>query len=141
MTDTTALIERFNWLRDSGVCSPTTRAILDDAESALASVRTENENLRTTVEADIEYIDRADRRVTELEARLRADIDLMNIAGIDGPGAEKALAAHDATVRAEAIRSIIGRARCCDGPGCGHVQKWLSEEADAALSTDSKDGN
>lgn len=32
-----ALIVRFDWMRNSGVCSPTTRSLLDDAQDLLAS--------------------------------------------------------------------------------------------------------
>lgn len=35
MTEVEKLIERFGWMRESGVCSPTTRALLDDAEALL----------------------------------------------------------------------------------------------------------
>lgn len=37
MTDIRALTQRFDAMRDSGVCSPTTRALLDDAQAALAA--------------------------------------------------------------------------------------------------------
>lgn len=29
------LFKRFDWMRDSGICSPTTRALLDDAEAVI----------------------------------------------------------------------------------------------------------
>lgn len=35
--DVLALIERFNFLRNSGVCSPTTRSLLDEAERLLTN--------------------------------------------------------------------------------------------------------
>lgn len=35
MTGIRALTQRFDWMRDSGVCSPTTRGLLDDAQAAL----------------------------------------------------------------------------------------------------------
>jgi hypothetical protein len=47
-----------------------------------------------------------DQRIRELESRLRADIDLMGVAGIGFADAEKALAAHDATVAAEALKAV-----------------------------------
>lgn len=39
------LVQRFNWLRDSGVCSPTTRVLLDDAQCLLAEVMDEFQEL------------------------------------------------------------------------------------------------
>jgi hypothetical protein len=33
--DRDALIQRFDMLRNSGICSPTTRGLLDDAEALL----------------------------------------------------------------------------------------------------------
>lgn len=38
--DITALIERFDHLRNSGVCSPTTRAVLDEAQALIISLPT-----------------------------------------------------------------------------------------------------
>lgn len=32
------LAERFDWLRNSGVCSPTTRSLLDDAQCLIAEL-------------------------------------------------------------------------------------------------------
>lgn len=32
-----ALIERFDWMRNSGICSPTTRGLLDDAEAMIVA--------------------------------------------------------------------------------------------------------
>ncbi len=39
-TTSEALIERFDHLRNSGVCSPTTRALLDDAQSLITALST-----------------------------------------------------------------------------------------------------
>lgn len=35
MSDVAALFERFDFMRNSGICSPTTRSLLDDAQAAL----------------------------------------------------------------------------------------------------------
>lgn len=53
MTDVQKLIERFNWMRDSGVCSPTTRGLLDDAQAAL-------EAQEAKITAALEVIDDGD---------------------------------------------------------------------------------
>lgn len=54
-----ALIERFNWLRDSGVCSPTTRGLLDDAERLLRRSREATTEPRPITDTDVEVAARA----------------------------------------------------------------------------------
>ena len=46
-TESDALIERFDWLRDSGVCSPTTRGLLDEAQRVIRSLEGERARVRT----------------------------------------------------------------------------------------------
>lgn len=84
------------------------------------------ESLLATAGAD------KDERIATLESRLRADVELMNIAGIDGPGVEAALAAHDAGVRADALSELVAlfehKALLAEYP-------WDSMWADAAELT------
>ena len=72
---------------DARECEAEARALLGESECREQVLESENNNLREAAQETLEELDRADRKITELQEKLMAQKDL----GLDAPDTVKLL--------------------------------------------------